>query len=103
MKKMVIGIVFGSLLFTLACVKGNKCPDVKVVNSSAGDPIMAVVDGESITQSAIDKELSGRDKGAIIKAKSELYDAQMEVVEEFVFNKLVQTEAKKAILRRKNI
>lgn len=94
MRKLILVAILGSLTFTVSCVK-NKCPEVKIVQSSGEDPVYAVINGENITQATLDKELSNRDKGAIAKAEAELFEAKMEVLEEFVFNKLIQAEAKK--------
>lgn len=94
MKKLVLGVILCSLTLSLSCVK-SQCPAAKVVNSSAEDPVLAVVNDETITEGSFDKALSGRDRGSIIKAKSELYEAKMEALEEYVFNKLIAAEAKK--------
>lgn len=95
MKKLVLGLVFASLPLYVACVKSSQCPDVKVVNGTAEDPIVVVINGEPVTETNFNKSLSGRDKGGMIKAESELFDAKMGALDEFVFNKLVEAEAKK--------
>jgi protein-disulfide isomerase len=94
MKKLVLGVILLTLSVSLSCVKNSQCPAAKIVNSGAEDPVMAVINDETITESTFDKALSGRDRGSIIKAKSELYEAKMEALEEYVFNKLITAEAK---------
>jgi protein-disulfide isomerase len=95
MKKLVLGVIFCSISLSISCVKNNQCPAAKIVHSSAEDPVMVVINDEPITEKTLNKDISGREKGNLIKAKSELYEANMEVLEEYVFNKLIEAEAKK--------
>ncbi|MCC7460800.1 MAG: thioredoxin domain-containing protein [Proteobacteria bacterium] len=98
-RKLSLGVVLCSISISLSCAQNSQCadtPKVASVASAAGnDEVLVTINGEAVTESTFDKELTGREKGAIIKAKSELYEAKKGVLEEFVFNKLIETEAKK--------
>jgi protein-disulfide isomerase len=76
-------------VFRFSLKSDGGCP------GSANDEVLVTINDEAITESAFDKQLSGREKGAIIKAKGELYEAKKGVLEEFVFNKMVEAEAAK--------
>jgi L-lactate utilization protein LutC len=65
-----------------------------------------LINGETIDhESTFDKANSrAATKDAIIKAKSELYEAKKEALEEYVFNKLItMKKPKRKTCRRKNI
>lgn len=81
-------------LSLFGCVKNN-CPEVKVVQSDAANPTLVVINGEAITEKDFDTQISGRDRGAMVKAKAEMYEAQKGILDDLVFDKLVSAEAKK--------
>lgn len=99
MKKLVLGLVSTSLLFTYACNKNSQCVNTsdkaQIVQSNATDPVLVVINGQSYTESEIEKSLSGREKGALIKARSDMYEAKKDVVDQYVFDKLAAAEADK--------
>lgn len=97
-KKVILGVLLCSISLTFSCVSNTQCADVaktQVVSTPGSDPVMVTINGEAVTEQAFDKQLTGRDKGAMIKAKTELYEAKKGALEEYVFNKLVAYEADK--------
>ncbi|MEZ4845969.1 MAG: hypothetical protein R2877_03110, partial [Bdellovibrionota bacterium] len=97
-RKVSLLAVVCSLVLSISCAQNSQCadtPKTPVSTAPGSDAVLVTVDGEAITESGFEKDLSGREKGAIIKAKAELYEAKKAVLEEFVFNKLVATEAAK--------
>lgn len=95
MKKLALVLALTSITLLTSCVKNTQCPEAKIVQSSTEDPVLVVINGESITEKAFNEKLSGREKGAMMKAKAELYEAKKGALDEFVFNQLVDAEAKK--------
>src|SRR6185295_10008812 len=67
----------------------------QVPASSSNDPVIVTINNQPITEKQFDSELTGRDKGALIKAKSELYEAKKDTLDAYVFQKLATEEAKK--------
>ena len=96
MKKSFFSLFALTLFFSASCVNSNeKAAAPQVIQSNTSDPVVVVINGQSVTNSEFEKTLSGRDKGSLIKAESEMYQAKMDVLQEYVFQKLVESEAKK--------
>lgn len=99
MKKLVLALASISLLYAYSCNKNSQCVNTsekaQIVQSSPNDPVLVVINGQSYTESEIEKSLGGRERGALIKARSEMYEAKKDVVDQYVFDKLVQAEADK--------
>lgn len=99
MKKFSFLAILLPLILSGGCVKNN-CPEVKVVQSDAANPTLVVINGEPITQKDFDDQISGRDKGAMVKAKAEMYEAQKGILDDLIFDKLVNAEAAKKKLSK---
>ena len=81
-----------SLAVFASCNKNVQCVNIQ---SEPNNPVLAVINGESITKEQFEKGLEGPDKGALIKAKSEMYETKMELLRNYAFQQLVEAEAKK--------
>ena len=98
LRKVSLLAVISSLVLSVSCAQNSQCadtPKTPISLAPGSDAVLVTINGEAVTESSFEKDLSGREKGAIIKAKAELYEAKKAVLEEFVFNKLVATEAAK--------
>ncbi|MFH1017843.1 MAG: DsbA family protein [Pseudomonadota bacterium] len=60
---------------------------------------LAMIDGKEIGE----KDLDGRAKGILTKARAEMYDARKQALDEFVFNHLVGLEAAKAKITKEEL
>lgn len=92
---MLCAVLVSFGFFLNSCGKNISCPKAQIVNSNPIDPVLVVVNGQSITQSELQKTLTGRDKGALLKAENEMYEAKMGILQEYVSQKLIEEEAKK--------
>ncbi len=93
MKKSILCVLCISLLFSISCRKNPQC--ITSIASAPNDPVFVVINGQAITESELEKSLSGGEKGQFLKVKANIYNANMAFLEEFVFQRLVEVEAKK--------
>ncbi|MCB0327946.1 MAG: hypothetical protein KDD52_10070, partial [Bdellovibrionales bacterium] len=92
-KLMMLGLCG---LIVSSCTKAKQCSlPSSVKNQSENAQILATVDGEAITQEQFFAKLTGPAKGEYIKARNDYYEAKSQALEEYIFQSLVEKEAKK--------
>ena len=57
---------------------------------------LASINGTSITESELNTNLTGAEKGRYLRAKTDFFDAQREALDAFIMKKLTEEKAKKA-------
>lgn len=96
-RKLALVAVVSSVLFSFSCNKNSQCvssaPKAQV--DASGDAVVATIGGQPLTMNEFESKLSGRDKGALLKAKNQMFEAKQDALEEYVFQKLTDEEAKK--------
>lgn len=96
MKKFSFAAVLFSVALSFSCDSNSQCNEkAQVIQSDAANPTLVVINGQAITEQDFNKGLSGREKGAMIKANSDMYEAKKDILDGIVFDKLVEIEAKK--------
>lgn len=96
-----------SLRFFVVCLAASLAGFACAANSSRGEVIcasladknlppetLATVDGQPITLQQLEKAISGRAKGAFLKAKTSFFDAKKKALDDYLFEKLLEKEAK---------
>ena len=92
LKYIVLPLSLFALVATAACLKKtNRSDQGGSQSGKAGETILAKINGEPITEGQV-RDVAGAD---LMKAESELYDAQKGGIDQIIEDRLLELEAKK--------